>query len=455
MSISIFIFRRDLRIYDNTGLYEACKKSKKVLPIFIFTKEQLIDNPYKSDNCVQFMMSCLDLLDKNLKKLNSRLFYFFGDPIDILKNILKELKYDTIYVNEDYTPYSIERDNKIDKFCKKNNIKFISSEDILLNPIGSTRGKNGKISNKFGVYFSEASKIKVNEPENYKINNLIKSNFKLSLEFKGNKNKFYKNNPNIDSLADPNILDNIENFDTYDKNRDYLTYETTHLSAYIKFGQVSIREVYYEFIKMGKNSDLVKQLYWRDLFYNIGYDYNQVFDKYSNARSRYDDLDWEDNDEYFENWCNGTTGFPAVDAGMRQLNITGFMHNRARLITAGFLTKVLLNNWKRGEMYFAKNLIDYDPCVNNGNWEWCSSTGIIAQQPHYIFSPWEQSKKHDPDCEYIKKWIPELEDVKIKDIHNWNNSYKKYPDIDYPKPIVDYKEQKIKAKNMFKKVLAN
>lgn len=452
MSSAVFIYRRDLRIKDNTALFEAISDYKQVIPIFIFTKEQLVDNPYKSDNCVEFMMSCLDLLDKNLKKADSRLYYFFGDTISVLKSLLDEIDYKAIYVNEDYTPYSIARDEKIENFCQKNKIEFNSFEDLLLNPIGSIRTKNGKIHNKFGAYFKEASSHKVPEPNDFKPKNLIKGTIKFKSEFKGNKSKFYKSNPNLASHASPIMLDDIERFNNYNRDRDLLTYETTHLSAYIKFGQFSIREVYYAFLELGKGTELIKQLYWRDLFYNIGYEHNQVFTKYGNARSKYDELEWEDNDEYFKKWCNGETGFPAVDAGMRELNETGFMHNRARLITAGFLTKVLLNNWKRGEMYFAQNLIDYDPCVNNGNWEWCSSTGHIAQQPHYVFSPWEQSKKHDPECLYIKKWIPELKNVDVKDIHTWNVSHKKYNKINYPAPIVDYKTQKAKASKMFKKV---
>lgn len=452
---ALFIFRRDLRLQDNTALHEAISKEKEIVPVFIFTPEQLEKNPFKSNNCVQFMISCLELLDKNLKKEGSRLFYFYGDVIECLEDILKELDINSIYLNQDYTPYSIKRDERIENFCKKNKIDFNSYEDVLLHPISSIKSADGNIFQKFTPYFNKASKIKVDKPIEYDIKNLVKKNFELKSEFKENIHQFYKKNNDIAFLADENILDGLKSFKDYNKNRNELTYETTHLSAYIKFGQVSIREVYQEFSKIGSGgSDLIKQLYWRDFYYNLAYEYDYIFDKKGNLKKKYDNIDWEDNDEYFKKWCKGETGFPVVDAAMRQLNTTGYMHNRGRLITSVFLIKVLLNNWKRGEKYFAQHLIDYDPSVNTGNWGWSSGSGADSQPYYRIFNPWDQSKKHDPDCEYIKYWIPELKNVDIDDIHNWDKYYKDYPDVQYPEPIVDYKKQKSKAINMYKKIFA-
>lgn len=261
----LFIFRRDLRLHDNTALHEAISNEKEIIPIFIFTPEQLEKNPFKSNNCVQFMISCLELLDKNLKKEGSRLFYFYGDVIECLEDISKEIDITSIYLNQDYTPYSIRRDGKIEDFCKKNKIEYNSYEDVLLHPIGSVKSADGKIFQKFTPYFNKASKVKVDKPIDYKIKNLVKKNFELESEFKENIHQFYKKNNDIAFLADENILDGLKSFKDYNKNRNELTYETTHLSAYIKFEQVSIREVYYEFSKIGSGgSDLIKQLYWRD-----------------------------------------------------------------------------------------------------------------------------------------------------------------------------------------------
>ena len=456
MSKAIFIYRRDLRVLDNTSLLDASRNHDVVLPIFIFTKEQLIDNPFKSDNCVQFMMSCLELLNKDLKKLGSRLFYFFGNPVDVLDQLLDEFDYSAVYVNEDYTPYSIERDSKIEKFCKKNKIDFCSNEDVLLNPIGSIRTNNDKLFNKFGKYYEKASKIKVREPDESKIKNFISGKTKFKSEFKEDIHQFYEPNPHIHSLADPTILDGIvEEFDTYNRDRDTLSYETTHLSAYIKFGQVSIRQVHREFSKLNKNSSvLMQQLYWRDLFYNIGYEYGHVFTTYGNAREKFDKFEWPNDDSYFMSFANGCTGYPIIDSSIKQLLTTSYMHNRGRLLVANFLIKVLHNDWKRGERFFAQNLIDYDPCVNSGNWGWMLS-GIIQQSIYIVFNPSEQSKKHDPDCIYIKKWIPQLKDVPSKHIHNWQENWHKYANIiDYPRPIVDFKVQKEKWKKMYAKFFA-
>lgn len=450
MSNALFIFRRDLRLQDNTALYEAIQHHKKVMCIFIFTEEQLMKNPYKSDHCVQFMMSCLELLDHHLQKEKSRLFYFYGDVIESLESILNEFDYDSIYINRDYTPYSIQRDQKIEDFCDKNQISFNAYEDILLNPIESITTGNGTIYQKFTPYFIKASKIGVDAPQYYKMKNLVPKRTKLSCEFKGKTTKFYTPNSNIAFLADPNILDTLDSFDAYNHQRNDLTYETTHLSAYIKFGQVSIREVYQKFQELGSaSSDLIKQLYWRDFYYNISYVFNYIFQKKGNLKKNYDAIEWENNNTYYQKWCKGETGFPIVDAGMRQMNTTGYMHNRARLITASFLVKLLLNDWKRGEMYFAKTLIDYDPCVNTGNWGWVSSSGADSQPYYRIFNPWLQSKTYDPEAKYIHRWIPALKNVEAKHLHAWDKMYEKYPKVKYPKPIIDYATQKRKALDIY------
>jgi deoxyribodipyrimidine photo-lyase len=227
------------------------------------------------------------------------------------------------------------------------------------------------------------------------------------------------------------------------------------LSAYIKFGCVSIREIYHDFKKkISTSSSFFNELYWHDFYAQAVYFYPVVLTK-KVLDERFGDIKWKGNKLHFKRWCVGLTGFPIVDAGMRQLNATGFMHNRARMIVASFLVKTLLCDWKLGEKYFASKLVDYDPCSNIGGWLWVAGGGFDSQPYFRIFNPWMQAEKFDENCEYIKKWIPELKDVPVKDIHNWNETCDDYlaKGIRYNKPIVDYSKKRIEALDMYKKYM--
>ena len=235
---------------------------------------------------------------------------------------------------------------------------------------------------------------------------------------------------------------------SYDQMRNILNHNTSLLSAYIKFGCISIREVYHFFKEtFGLSSEIMRQLIWRDFYAHVLFAYPTVLDKNSNK------IQWMKNKSYFDKWCSGNTGYPIVDACMRQLNTTGWMHNRGRLITSCFLVKTLLLDWREGEKYYANKLIDYDVASNNGNWQWISGTGVDTMPYFRTFNPWTQSKNYDTNAEYIKKWIPELNDVEPKDIHTWNLTYNKYKTIQYPKPIVDFSEQRIKSLELYRKYL--
>ena len=257
-------------------------------------------------------------------------------------------------------------------------------------------------------------------------------------------NKYYSINNKIASKGGREnalkILNSksMQKFINYPTQRNDLSTASTHLSAYIKFGCVSIREVYYSILKsFDINHTLIDQLYWREFYFYLAYYFPRVLQGKS-LKEQYDGIKWDNNMKIFESWKKGETGFPAVDAGMREMNETGFMHNRARLITSGILIKILNIDWRMGEKYFATKLVDYDPIVNNGNWQWSSGSGADSQPYFRIMSPWKQAIDNDPDCLYIKKWIPELKDIPNKDIHNWGKSYTKYKNIKYSKPIVDY-----------------
>jgi len=457
-SLSLFIFRRDFRIIDNLGLINALKDSNLVIPIFIFTPEQLVKNKYKSNNSVQFMIESLKELDKDLKSKGSKIFYFYGNPEDVVQNIINNNNIDCIYVNTDYTPYSVKRDDNIKNICVDSNINFVSTEDVLLNPVKSILTKtSNKVYQKFTPYFNSAKKIKINSPKSNKFTNYYSNKKKILGEYKSSIDKFYIKNKYIavngGRINAIKILNNIEKYKKYNKERNNLNINTTKLSAYIKFGCVSIREVYHAFKKkLGSNNDLIKQLYWRDFYYNISFQYPRVFNYSQNLKKQYNAIQWNNNNNHLNKWKKGETGFPAVDASMREMNKTGFMHNRGRLITSNFLIKILGINWKLGEKYFAQKLVDYDPSVNNGNWAWSSGSGADSQPYFRVFNPWLQSEKFDAECAYIKKWIPELANVHPSDIHSWYLSFNKYK-IQYNKPIVDYKTMKIKTMKIYKKAL--
>jgi deoxyribodipyrimidine photo-lyase len=238
------------------------------------------------------------------------------------------------------------------------------------------------------------------------------------------------------------------NIKNYSKTHNDLGYSTSQLGAYIKFGCVSIREVYKVF---RSKHDFIRQLFWRDFYANVLYAFPHVLG--SSMNKKYNKIHWNNNSNWFKKWCDGETGYPVVDAGMRQLNKTGYMHNRARLIVASFLIKTLLISWEKGEKYFAQKLVDYDPANNNGNYQWVSGSGTDSQPYFRIFNPWRQAEEYDPQCEYIKTWIPELKDVPNKEIFNWETEWVNYKDIKYPKPICNYEEQKKKCLKMYKDAL--
>lgn len=457
---SIFIFRRDIRLNDNTALIECFKKSDSVLPIFIFTPEQIDDkkNKYFSSNAFQFMIESLESLNVELNdNFNSQIHYFIGDNIEVLNKLLKDYKYDSIFFNVDYTPYARKRDDSIKEFCDKNGVLCNTYEDYLLMPIGTFLKSDGDVYQKYTPFKNNAKKSKIPLPNNFKFKDnkfvKLKGEFNLSVL-----DKYYEINPHIANHGGRdfalNILKNLQQFAHYDTERNNLNKKTTELSAYIKFGNVSIREVYDAILKkLGNKSVLIDQLLWREFYYYLIYYIPRILENGESLKINYDKIKWGNSLASLEAWKSGNTGFPGVDAGMREMNETGFMHNRARLITSGILIKILNCDWRLGEQYFAQKLVDYDPSVNNGNWQWSSGSGADSQPYFRILSPWRQTETNDPECEYIKKWIPELEGVANKDIHNWGEAHKKYKDVKYPKPIVNYDVMRKEIVNLYKKYL--
>lgn len=419
--VSIFWFRRDLRLEDNRGLFEAFKSSCPVLPLFIFDTN-IIDELEPSDSRISFIYDRLSVISDKLGSINSSLYCKKGSPETIWKNIFKDFDVQDVYANEDYEPYAIQRDKNIELlltnygvklnlykdqviFCKEEILKADKTPYTVFTPY----------KNKWLKRFSEE------QIHNYSSEsgaNFLKENFPLpslsNLGFKRSSIKVV--NYKLDHLVD------------YEKNRNIPALNrTSYLSPHLRFGTVSIRQVVQ---KTFTNQAFLNELIWRDFFMQILFNFPNVVQ--SNFRSKYDYIEWRNNLEEFGKWKDGETGYPMVDAGMRELNATGYMHNRVRMVVAGFLCKHLLIDWRWGEAYFASKLLDYELSSNNGNWQWSAGTGCDAAPYFRIFNPSEQVKKFDPDLEYIKKWVPEI------------NS------IEYPIPIVEHKFARERAIKTYK-----
>ena len=471
----IFLYNRGLRLYDNTTLIHQIKEVGPIVPIFIFPPEQInpSKNKYFSNNAVQFMIESLHELSNEIKKKDGEMYFFKGDNIKVLKEIHKNKPIESIGFNNDYTPYARKRESDIKTWCNKNNIKCYCKEDHVLYDIfdGQTKKADGTPYLVYTPFRNHCmNNLKVRAVDKFKSFKFNKVGQLESIKFNINEKEiddFYKSNLNINVRGGRNnglkILAKLSNFKEYNKKRDCLMYKTTFLGAHNHFNTVSIREVYYKMVeKLGKKSSLINEIHWRDFYVNITYEFphvlqGQIKNKNISYKKKYDNIKWSYNNKLFERWCSGTTGYPIVDACMRQLAKIGFMHNRGRMIVASFLGKDLHLDWRMGEKWFASHLVDYDPMSNSGGWLWCYGNGTDAQPWFRIFNPWTQAEKFDPKCEYIKYWIPELKDVPIKDILNW-----RVPEIhvewlkkgiEYYNPIVVHDEERLITLELYKQGL--
>jgi deoxyribodipyrimidine photo-lyase len=433
----LFIFRRDFRVNDNLALQLLSRECNEIIPIFITTPEQTKNNEYFSNNSFQFLTESLE--DLNLQT-GRKLKILYGDNIDIIKYILENNENIThVGFNEDYTPYAKKRDDEIFKLCEDLDIDVITAEDYTIYKRDDIRSGKTPYFSVFKAFYTKVLKLK--NPE------LLESKIKFVNNFKIDK-KFVKSLAFLKKLYVPNknvlvhggrknalnVLKKLNQFKDYDQTRNNPNINTTLLSAYIKYGCVSIREVYLDMIKkVGKNNELTRQLIWHD-FYAILMYYLPEKRTIGGGNFKNKSIRWRNSPEEFKRWCEGTTGVPIIDAAMRQLNTVGWMHNRCRLLVSNYLTMVLKIDWHLGEKYFANKLIDYDVTSNNLNWQF--STGIGTDRTPYvrIYNPYKQSKDIDKDCEYIKKWIPELRSIECDMIHKWDTSHNKVK-VDYPKPM--------------------
>tara|TARA_R110002111_G_scaffold164568_3_gene230758 strand:+ start:374 stop:1684 length:1311 start_codon:yes stop_codon:yes gene_type:complete len=417
--ISIFWFRRDLRLDDNVGFLEALKGDYPVLPIFIFDEEILSKLP-EDDARVTFIHDTLQTMRNELqKKHNSSLAMYYGKPMDILKNLTEEYVVMSLYTNRDYEPYAKERDEKVSEFLNEYNIEFKTFKDqVIFEKSEIVKGDGDPYvvytpyKNKWQEQFDVDQDLKIHYTSQY-LSNLISNSRlpNLSLSDIG----FKKSDIEIpDYDVTPTLIDN------YEDTRNFPAKEngTSHLGPHLRFGTVSVRKMMKKAIAEN-NKVFWSELIWREFFMTILYHFPHTVDKA--FRAKYDRIEWRNNEAEFEKWKKGETGYLLVDAGMRQLNATGYMHNRVRMLVASFLCKHLLIDWRWGETYFAEKLLDYEMSSNVGNWQWAAGSGVDAAPYFRIFNPMTQVDKFDKDKKYIKTWILE------------------YGTDDYPEKIVDHK----------------
>lgn len=455
-SLSLFIFRRDLRLEDNTALLKALANSQAVIPCFIFDPRQCEPHPYRSEFGLLFLLSSLKNLQDDLKAVGGQLNILYGKSEEVIAQLCRTYPIKSIWVNQDYTPFSVTRDLAIERMAQAQGITFHSCEDLLLfSPKEVLKPQGQGPYTVFTPFYNRAKLLKVRSPEVFKgrpsYAPILKEHQPHLLDKLGlaKAEQAVYQGGRKPAMA---ILKRILEFKDYDSRRDQpFLAGTTHLSPHLKFGTISPREVYVTVAKhLGQEHTLIRELFWRDFFTHIAHHFPYVFN--GAFYKAYDRLEWENNPEHFKAWCEGRTGFPLVDAGMRQLNQTGFMHNRVRMVVGSFLVKDLHCDWRWGERYFAQKLVDYDPCVNNGNWQWVASTGCDKQPYFRIFNPWLQQKKFDPLAQYIKQWVVELRSVPVGAIHEWYKVTKPKIDVDYPVARVIHEEQKAKILLKYKKI---
>ncbi len=414
--INVFWFRRDLRLEDNAGLFHALHAGLPVLPIFIFDKNILDKLSDKNDRRVAFIHHSVMNIQIALQKIGSSLHVIYTTPENAFKELTKTYQISNVFTNHDYEGYGIERDKKIKEWLTSNQIEFHTYKDQVIFEKGEVIKDDGTPYTVF-TPFSRKWKAKLLSHPIQTFN--TKKGFHQFIQTTAIK---------IPSLSEMGFMDTGEAFPTdqldstivshYAQNRDTPSINgTSKLGVHLRFGTISIRELALKAAPLSET--YLNELIWRDFYHMIVWHFPHV-NKYQSFKPAYDTIEWRNNETEFEKWCLGETGYPIVDAGMRELNSTGFMHNRVRMIVASFLCKHLLIDWKWGEAYFAQKLLDFDFAANNGGWQWAAGSGCDAAPYFRIFNPYLQTKKFDPELKYIKKWVPEFQE------------------FGYAKPIVDH-----------------
>lgn len=429
--IIVFWFRRDLRLEDNAGLYYALQEGLPVLPVFIFDRDILEDLSDKRDARVQFLLNRVGEIHKDLSVLGSSLLVSMGRPADVFRKLSREFSIDSVYTNRDYEPYAIQRDAEVGSLLNSAGIAFLSFKDHVIFEkleVATDKGEPYKVFTPYKKRWLEkwsAAEIQCFDSESCA-------------------ERFHRCNPHsIPSLEDLGFLPSdipvppcridAELISHYHERRNFPGVNgTSRLGIHLRHGTMSIRHAAVQGASLSET--WLNELIWRDFYSMVLYNFPHVV---NNAfKSNYDRIPWNRDQNLFGRWCSGLTGYPIVDAGMRELNQTGYMHNRVRMIVASFLTKHLLIDWRWGEAYFASKLLDYELASNNGGWQWAAGTGTDAQPYFRVFNPETQAEKFDPAQAYIRTWVPELHTP------------------DYPDPIVDHKTARKRAIDTFKAALS-
>jgi deoxyribodipyrimidine photo-lyase len=404
--LSVFWFRRDLRIDDNAGLFHALRAGMPVLPLFILDTTILNGLSDKKDKRVHFIQETLCHLNESLMQYGSGLTVFHGTPIDSFKKLTEEFNIAAVYTNHDYEPSAMKRDSEIATFLQSKEIPMHTFKDQVVFEKDEVCKDNGL---PYTVYtpFSRKWKERLNDfyLKSYPVEKYIDNLFSFTPRAV----------PSLHEIgfepAPPGAVAAVLNETiaaTYDKTRDIpAIHGTTRLGIHLRFGTMSVRKLATQALRL--NPVFLNELIWREFYMAILWHFPHVVD--GAFKKEYDNIVWRNNEKEFALWCAGQTGYPIVDAGMRELNETGFMHNRVRMIVASFLTKDLLIDWRWGEAYFAEKLLDYDLSANNGNWQWAAGCGCDAAPYFRVFNPTLQTQKFDPQLAYIKQWVPEFDQL--------------------------------------------
>ena len=427
---SIFWFRRDLRFIDNHGLFQALTQSKIVNPIFIFD-ENITKKLDTNDHRLAFIKSQLNNLNKELIKFNSSLNIYYGTPVKIFEKIISENSIDAVFWNKDYEPYAIKRDKEIEKLLKSNNIKSFSFKDQVIFEEREVVKNDGTPYVVYTPYSKKwMEKFSNKDVKHFKSETFLSKTKKLK-KLTTNTKTFDINKSNI---KPPKVNFNNDIIKNYERDRNTPEIDgTSKLGLHLRFGTKSIRSLVKK-SNLSQNKTFLKELIWREFFMQILWHFPETTTQC--FKSKYEKIKWRNNMDEFNAWCEGKTGYPIVDAGMRELNKTGFMHNRVRMITASFLCKHLLIDWRIGEKYFASKLFDYEQSSNIGNWQWVAGCGVDAAPYFRIFNPYEQQKKFDKEYIYIKKWISEYDTTK------------------YPQEIVNHKLARERCLKAYKEAVS-
>lgn len=430
-SLSVFWFRRDLRLEDNIGLFYALSGQHPVLPIFIFDPNILKQLPI-DDTRVTFIYDQIQNINKQLKQVGGTILVHHTEPLEVFKKLVTEYDIKAVYANHDYEPYGNKRDTQITQFLNSRNIQFktykdhvIFEKEEILKPDGSPYKVYTPYSKRWlALYKTNVSR---SLPSEKLISNIVSTCFDPpTLKEIG----FEHSNQQIEVYSISRAL--ISN---YKSQRDFPAIAgTSRLGPHLRFGTVSIRKIVAEAVR-NSNTSFLKELIWREFFMQILWYFPHTVTH--SFKPQYDSIKWRNNEKEFKRWCNGNTGYPIVDAGMRELNITGYMHNRVRMIVGSFLCKHLLIDWRWGEAYFAKKLNDYEMASNIGNWQWVAGCGVDAAPYFRIFNPTSQTQKYDKQMSYIKKWVPEFREPA------------------YPSPMVAHKFARERCLKTYREALNN